>query len=107
MTLPKEREEDGLLFNKNDTIIEAIVRAARECAIGVASDTCGVCGLHFHECEEEKSSHDDPPFNADNQFFSCAGARVRQALARHDETVENWGEHAYYMINRPPNWSKV
>jgi hypothetical protein len=88
MTLPREREADGLLFNKNDTIIEAIVRAARECAISFIGDTCGVCGLHFHECEVERCSHDDLPFTEDNSFFECAGARVRAALARHDEATK-------------------
>ena len=87
MTLPRERETDGLSFNKNDTAVEAIVRAARECAISDHNpDTCGVCHKHFHECEEEKSSHDDSLFN-DNFFFSCPGARVREALARHDEAT--------------------
>jgi len=91
MTLPREREDDGLLFNKNDTDMEAIVRAARACAIsGNNPDTCGVCHKHFHDCEEEKSTHDgdnDVPYDDMTWFFSCAGARVRQALARHDEAI--------------------
>ncbi len=41
-------------------------------------DTCGVCGLHFEECEVERVSHDDAP--GAETFPACAGARIRSAL---------------------------
>jgi len=60
--------------------LEAVVEAARPCGTHpVNDDTCGVCGLHFAECEAERASDDDSPDAT--TFPACPGARVRLALA--------------------------
>ena len=50
-------------------------------------DTCGVCGKHFAECEEERSTHDEPPYTAAPvDWPSCPGARIRESLAAFAKT---------------------
>jgi len=56
-------------------------------------DTCGVCKLHFHECEEDIScvgdevdQHDIPT----GREFSCAGARARLLLKKIKEHNSEW-----------------
>ncbi len=49
--------------------------AARDCAVSSDnSDTCGVCGKHFSECEAERMERDD------QGVFACSGARLRAAM---------------------------
>ena len=64
-----------------------VIDAARECGTSREHlDLCGVCGLHFPECEEDRVWRDDtPPMTRETSEPGCAGARVRQALARYDE----------------------
>lgn len=60
-----------------------VERALAECVVHpINTDTCGVCGEHFAECEEHRASHGDPPFTAENTFPACPGARGRALLAK-------------------------
>lgn len=67
-------------------LVEAyrVVQAARDCGTHpVNDDTCGVCGLHFHECESEMRCVGDETDGRDipiGREFACPGARVRLAL---------------------------
>jgi hypothetical protein len=45
-------------------------------------DTCGVCGKHFHECEEQKLCDEELDGTLVDIGFSCPGARAREILAR-------------------------
>jgi hypothetical protein len=58
-----------------------LIEAAKEAAVHrINSDTCGVCGLHFHECEEDVCSDDFPITPETKVYFSCAGARLRKVF---------------------------
>ena len=47
----------------------------------VNADTCGVCGLHFEQCEEDRFYTAGPPFDPAESKLACAGAVARQVLA--------------------------
>lgn len=53
----------------------SLILSAIDCARSRDNpDTCGVCGKHFKECEEERVTR------GDEEEPACAGARVRAAL---------------------------
>lgn len=69
------------VVNALDKLVQ-VAEAAREAAVhGVCTDTCGVCGYHFADCEKDVASYaDGPPFKQEDLFFACPGARIRSAL---------------------------
>ena len=92
---PRGYEEVGEAIERSTALMETSRRSAEarvaelETAAQdagthpICTDTCGVCGKHFEECEVEMSSHDDPPWTSSTRVWpSCPGARIRAALAK-------------------------
>lgn len=60
-------------------LVNWLVFRLHDCAIDRDSpDTCGVCGLHFADCEKERVQYDDAPGTP--TFPACAGGRARVEL---------------------------
>jgi hypothetical protein len=62
--------------------LHAAEEALRDCGTNDTNpDTCGVCGKHFAQCEEERwvDGDEDEPYLAKTRP-ACAGARARAAL---------------------------
>jgi hypothetical protein len=58
-----------------------LIESAKEAAVSRHNpDVCGICGLHFNECEVDTYFEDydeETGKLVGKEFFSCAGARLR------------------------------
>ncbi len=65
--------------------IAALAAALAACGTSdVNPDCCGVCSKHFHECDQDKATHQEYPvsgrWDEAQMFPACAGGRARVLL---------------------------
>ena len=85
LTRLPEEEWEPLIMNALAKLIEA----AKDCAINRdMPDICGVCGLHFADCDAERAMYVDDfeEGRHNNTFPSCAGGRMRIVLEKYQLT---------------------
>lgn len=81
-----------MTHNFTEIQLTELIEAAKEAAIhSVNTDTCGVCGLHFDECEVDTYIDDWPVTPETKVYFSCAGAKLRKVFVESKELLIKGG----------------
>lgn len=80
-TSASEKHEVVLYVDRLQAQFDDLVTVAHECGTNAENpDTCGVCKLHFAECEQDLfvkvDEHDVPTCSR----LVCPGARVRESM---------------------------